>query len=235
MLLDQAKKVPRTRTSPVITRTRVERHVPRERPTSSGGDALLPFRPPLPPRRSESYSHPPTLEEFRSSRRWPPRGYSSNQTLNPQEAEDLICSGASTFKGYWDEIPNTPPGHDRFYAVMDADHSSRTDRARVQHDAFKEVSLIMTGPVDSTFPWISLEQPSMAYCFGKSPGTTTLNFRVSKSGSIHPVTKFAGNVKPRKLKLLLILDRLRKLETGLEEDVRPHLSQSSEVKFSTLL
>lgn len=214
----QAKKAPRTRTSPVITRTRVERHVPRERPTSSGGDALLAFRPPLPPRRSESYSHPATLEEFRSSRRWPPRGFNSAQTLNPQEAEDLICSGASTFKGYWDEIPNTPPGHDRFYAIMDADNSSRTDRARFQHDAFKDVSLIITGPVDSTFPWISLEQPSMAYCFGRSPGTTTLNFRVSKSGSIHPVTKFAGNIKPRKLKLLLILDRLRKLETGLEED-----------------
>ncbi|OCK79596.1 hypothetical protein K432DRAFT_63001 [Lepidopterella palustris CBS 459.81] len=216
--LQQGRKIARTRTSPVITRTRVERHASRERPSSSGGDALLPFRPPVPPRRAESYSHPTPLEDFRNSRRWPPRGYTSDQALNPREAEDLICAGASTFKGYWDEIPNTPPGHDRFYAVMDAEHSTRTDRAEFHHAAFRDISLNMTGPAESAFPWISLEQPCMAYCFGKSPGTTTLNFRVSKFGSILPVTKFAGSVKPRKLKLLVILDRLQQLETGLEQD-----------------
>ncbi len=61
----------------------------------------------------------------------------------------------------------------------------------------------------------------MAYAFGKSAGTTTLNYWVSKSGSSDPPTQFAGEVKPRKIKLLQILDRLQTLENGLDEDVSP--------------
>lgn len=139
--------------------------------------------------------------------------------LDPREAEDLIGSGASTFKGYWDEIPHVP-GHYRFFAVMESAHLGRTDRATFQSEAFKDISLTMTGPEDSAFPWFSLEQPSMAYCFGRSPGTTTLNFRVSKSGTTHPPMQYASHARPRKIKLLVILERLRMLETGLEEDVR---------------
>jgi hypothetical protein len=131
----------------------------------------------------------------------------------------LISAGASTFRGYWDEIPNAPPGYNRFYAVMDSEHQSRTDRASFQQNAFRDLSLNMTGAADSQFPWLSLEQPCMAYAFGKSAGTTTLNYWVSKSGSGNPPTKFAGEAKPRKLKLLQILDRLQHLENGLEEDV----------------
>ncbi|KAF2811659.1 uncharacterized protein BDZ99DRAFT_440548 [Mytilinidion resinicola] len=217
----QFKQVSRTtKTSPVITRTRVERHASsHERPTSSGGrGSLLPFRPFIPPRRAESYSHPTALEDFRTTRRWPPRGFGEHQALTHREAEDLICAGASTFKGYYEAIPNAPEGYNKFFAVMGSEHSLRTDRAEFHHPSYRDMSLPMTGPVDCEFSWISLEQPSMAYCFGASPGTTTLNFRVSKSGSTHPAMKFAKNVKPRKLKLLLILERLRQLETGLEED-----------------
>jgi hypothetical protein len=102
---------------------------------------------------------------------------------------------------------------------MDSEHQSRTDRASFQQNAFRDLSLNMTGAADSQFPWLSLEQPCMAYAFGKSAGTTTLNYWVSKSGSGNPPTKFAGEAKPRKLKFLQILDRLQHLENGLEEDV----------------
>ncbi|KAF2180198.1 hypothetical protein K469DRAFT_730214 [Zopfia rhizophila CBS 207.26] len=217
----QYGRVPKTRTSPVITRTRVARHGSQpnpQRPSSSGENVLLPYRHLPPPRRAESYSHPTPLEEFRSSRRWPPHGYRPGDALGPRDAGDLICAGASTFKGYWDEIPNAPQGYDRFYAVMDSEHASRTDRAPFQQNAYRDISLNMTGAADSAFPWISLEQPCMAYAFGKSAGTTTLNYWVSKSGSSNPPTKFAGTAKPRKLKLLQILDRLEQLEKGLEEE-----------------
>ena len=79
------------------------------------------------------------------------------------------------------------------------------------------MSLNITGATDSHFPWLSLEQPCMSYAFGKSAGTTTLNYWVGKFGSSNPPTKFVGSAKPRKLKLLQILDRLRNLESGLEE------------------
>ncbi|KAF2878294.1 hypothetical protein BDV95DRAFT_480199 [Massariosphaeria phaeospora] len=221
----QLGRVPKTRTSPVLTRTRVTRHGSQPnppRPSSSGGEnILLPYNAPRqvnPPRRAESYSYHTPLEQFRNSRRWPPAGCRQDAELSPQDADDLICTGASAFKGYCDEIPNTPAGYDRLYAVMDSEHQSRTDRAPFQHHAFKDMSLNMIGAADSQFPWLSLEQPCMAYAFGKSAGTTTLNCWVSKFGSSAPPTNSTTDSKPRRLKLLQILDRLQQLESGLNED-----------------
>lgn len=219
----QVGKIPKTRTTPVVSRTRITRHGSQPnpvRPSSSGGEAgMNPYRSFAPTRRSESYSHPTPLEEFRSSRRWPPSGYRQDDDLKPEEAEELICSGASTFKGYSDAVPNAPAGYDRFYAVMDAEHQSRTDRATFQQQAYRAISQNMTGASENEFPWSSLEQPCMAYAFGKSAGTTTLNYWVSKSGSNNLPATFAGEARPRKLNLLKILDRLRKLENGLDNDV----------------
>ncbi|KAF1997237.1 hypothetical protein P154DRAFT_441719 [Amniculicola lignicola CBS 123094] len=212
----------KTRTSPVVTRTRVARYgsLPSaQRPSSSGGEKMvLPSRSLGPPRRAESYSHPTTLEEFRTHRRWPPAGCRQDDQLEAEEAEDVICAGASSFKGYSDEVPGAPPGYHRFYAVMESEHQARTDRTTCQQNAYKDNSLNLTGPAESEFPWHSLDQPCMAYAFGKSAGTTTLNYFVSKSGNILPPTIFVDEVKPRKLKLLPILDRLQRLEHGLEED-----------------
>jgi hypothetical protein len=157
------------------------------------------------------------LQEFRSSRRWPPNGYRQDDSLSAKVAEDVICSGASTFKGYWDNIEHAPSGYVRFYAVMENEHLGRTDRASFKCESYRDVSLNVTGTAESEFPWLSLEQPGMGYAFGKSAGTTTLNYWVSKWGSGTPPTKFAGSTKPRKLKLLQILDRLQQLESGLEE------------------
>ena len=153
-------------------------------------------------RRAESYSHPTPLEEFRTSRRWPPKGHRIEDHLSHVEAEELICTGTSTFKGYWDEIPNTPQGYNRFYAVMEAEHQGRTDRAAFRHDSYRELSLNITGASDSQFPWLSLEQPSMSHAFGKSPGTITLNYWVGKSAECSPPYKPRSGAKPRKLKLL---------------------------------
>lgn len=185
---------------------------------------MLPYRHFAPPRRAESYSHPTPLEEFRTLRRWPPSGYRQDEALSPQVAEELICPGASTFKGYCDDIEHAPQGYVRYYAVMDNEHQSRTDRASFLHPSYRDISLNMTGAADSQFPWLSLEQPCMAYAFGKSAGTTTFNYWISKNGSGNPPTKFAGTAKPRKLKLLQILDRLQQLEKGLEEVSRDPVS-----------
>jgi hypothetical protein len=100
---------------------------------------------------------------------------------------------------------------------MDTEAQGRTDRAPFRHPSYKDISLNITGATESHFPWLSLEQPCMSYAFGKSAGTTTLNYWVGKFGSGNPPTKFVGSAKPRKLKLLQILDRLRQLENGLDD------------------
>lgn len=202
-----------------MTRPRLERNSTQEPPTAHRASSILPYC----PRRSDSY---PTasLKEFRRTRSWPPRGYTADDTLNPRQAEDLICAGASTFKGYSDEVKNARPGHFRFYAVMEAEHCARTDRAPFQDHAFADISFNATASAENAFPWLSLEHPCMAYCFGKRPGTTTLSFKTSKSGILGPLLEYESTAKPRRIKLFTILDRLRHLETGIEEDVRrtPH-------------
>ncbi|KAF1970093.1 hypothetical protein BU23DRAFT_214649 [Bimuria novae-zelandiae CBS 107.79] len=191
------------------------------RPSSSSGGgaetAMLPYRELSRPRRAGSYSQPSPLEACGRPRRWPPSGCRPDHALSALDAEELICAGASTFKGYCDEIPNAPAGYDRFYAVMGSEHQSRTDRAPVPAEAYRYISLNMTGASESQFPWLSLEQPCMAYAYGKSAGTTTLNYYVSKAGSSPPPLKPAGETRPRQIKFLHILDRLQHLEAGLEE------------------
>jgi len=229
-------KPSRTRTNPIVSRSRIARHGSQPtavRPSSSGGEANnMSHRSLATARRAESYSHPAPLDDVRKSRRWPPTGYRRDDALNPEEAEDLICAGASTFKGYLDVIHNAPEGYERFYAVMESEHQSRTDRAPFQQPAYRDMSLNMTGAADSQFPWLSQEQPCMAYAFGKSAGTTTLNYWISKSGSRDPPAKLTEDTRPRKIKFLQILDRLQQLERGLPEDVSPQLCRRSFASLS---
>lgn len=189
---------------------------PASRPSSSDGSNALPH-PVYNYVRRSSHATPPTLEEFRNRRQWPPRGLTRDSVLTPREAEDLIVSGASTFKGYWDEIRNAP-GHHRFFVVMESEHYKRTDAASFQADAFKDMSLSITGAADNAFPWMALEQPAMLTAFARIPGTTTITYRMSKFGSLRPNLQVASSVRPKKMKMAAILDSLRKLETGLNED-----------------
>ena len=136
----------------------------------------------------------------------------------PLEAEKLIAGGASTFSGFSEEVTHSP-GQYRFFAIMESEGNARTDRASFQVSAFKDITLTMTGPADGAFPWASLEQPCMASSFGKSPGTTTLTYYISKSGSLQSAVQYGSKAKARKMKLIAILERLRELELqGLEED-----------------
>ncbi len=154
-----------------------------------------------------------------SACRWPPPGLTLASELYPQDAEDLIRSGATIYRGYCDEAPYSPPGTYRFYTMLGSEYAKATDRAKFQNKAFKDMSLSLTGSTDTRLPWLSLEQPNMAFSFGAGPGTVTLNFWAGKSGSSLPIVYVDTKVKPRKIGLLGILERLRYLEGGLEEDV----------------
>lgn len=230
------KKLPKTRTSPVATRTKIVRqgsHKGPARPSSSGGEQNLPsYRPFASTGRSTSYSQPTALDDFRASRRWPPHGYRQNDALEAEEAEDFICAGTPTFLGCADPIPNAPKGYTRFYAVVDDEHQGRTDRASFQKDAYRALTLDLVGIPEKQSPQMSLEQPCLAYAFGKSAGTTTLNFWASKSSNSPPKIERTGTAVPRKMKLLQILDRLQSLEEGLEED---NPAETQRYLYSTLI
>ena len=158
------------------------------------------------------------------NRRWPPRGHNLRSVMKLEEAEEAICSGASTFKGDYDPVPHMESLSYRFFAVMKSEHYGRTDRAAWHNEAFRQISYSLTGPSDSPFPWMSLEQPSMESCFGRRPGTTTLNYVVAASGCVDSPIIYGTDVRPKKIKLMAILERLRQLEAGLDESVRTLIS-----------
>lgn len=156
---------------------------------------------------------------------WPPQGYSHESVLDPAEAQNLICNGASVFNGFVDEIPNVPDLC-RFFAMSQSEHNRSADRADLQHEAFEDISLDLAGSGTTSDPWLSLEQPSMSSCFGKFPGTTTLNYWVGKSGCLEIPMQCKTQVCPKTIKLLQILDRLRDLENGIEKVSRLYPASS---------
>ncbi|KIV98447.1 uncharacterized protein PV09_09735 [Verruconis gallopava] len=202
---------------------------PGSRPSSSHASDGPPLAPPPPlsflshvrnqRRRSSNTRDGQPKVLSRRSKLWPPEGYHKRDGLTLKEAEKLITRGASTFTGYAHNIKHAPEGHFRFFAVMDEESGTRTDRATFDHASFESITLSMHGAPSSRFPWMSLEQPSMAFAFGKSPGTTTLTYYIGKSGSLQPPVAFGSKVKPRKMKLINILERLRDLQMqGLQDE-----------------
>ncbi|KAL9097720.1 MAG: hypothetical protein Q9165_000046 [Trypethelium subeluteriae] len=101
---------------------------------------------------------------------------------------------------------------------MESEHASRRDRALPQHEAFNLASLNLAEADSTDFVWETLEQPSMAYFSGKIAGTCTLEYYVSQAGNTRPIINYPSDAEPKKVTMLTILDRLRRLETGLDAE-----------------
>jgi len=159
---------------------------------------------------------------------WPPPEMTRAMNLKQQEAEDLICDGATTFHGYHE---HTPQGHRRFYAVVRTELNNDTDQSRSEEQLTTCMSATLTGPPDPLKPWETLEQPSLMSCFGDVPGSITLNYWLGISSSYQPAVEYKSNAEPRKVGLLWLLERIQSLEFGLEPDVSMHLFLNPEFTF----
>ncbi|AEO61916.1 hypothetical protein MYCTH_2312683 [Thermothelomyces thermophilus ATCC 42464] len=150
---------------------------------------------------------------------WPPSGMSSNEELNLGPAMQLISRGVPAFRGHKRAIPHAG---DEFYALFATAAGNRGDEtdAANQHDSMTQLMtlrLARSGP--ATYPWETLEQPSYSFCFGKRPGTITLNHWVSRASVIPPFKQMVNpGVAPREISLEGIFARLKELDRGLEDD-----------------
>jgi hypothetical protein len=150
---------------------------------------------------------------------WPPPGISDEEDLTLGQAMELISRGVPAHKGHKRPITHAPDHCYGLYATTAGNYGEGSDAAN-QHDAMtKLMSLRIQGSGPSTYPWETLEQPSLAFGIGARPGTITLNLWVNRFSAMPQMIALRDpGMPPRDVELTQIFERLKELETGLEDD-----------------
>ena len=150
---------------------------------------------------------------------WPPPGFSNDAELTQKQGLEHILPGAPIFRGIQRSIPHASSEYYNLYASCTENGNSGTDVGDVFTSAFEVDSLSLRYKKAARHPWETLEQPSMAFCYGARPGEITFNHWISLSGVPSPNIELRDpGVKPRDVELVTILKRLKYLEGGFEED-----------------
>lgn len=145
---------------------------------------------------------------------WPPAHLSRESELTGEDAELLISGGVLFFEGLLLQANHTLICQPRFYATVSSAATGKHSGASAQScSTLADTSLALGGQ--------SLEQPSMAQCFGTLPGTITLNRYINAtSGPRHPEPLSKYEIQPRATDALLVLQRLYYLmKNGWVKDV----------------
>lgn len=132
---------------------------------------------------------------------------------------EWIASGVPVFKGHRREIPHASDDYYILYTTCEGIGGAGSDCGEPYNAAFTASSFRLQGLGPAEHPWETLEQPSLEFCYGYRPGTTTLTYWVGLSGKPSPPIELRDpGVKPREVDLSTILERLIFLEGGFEED-----------------
>ncbi|KAI0194652.1 hypothetical protein EV127DRAFT_477938 [Xylaria flabelliformis] len=151
---------------------------------------------------------------------WPPSGISDDEEFTLGQAMELISRGVPTHRGHKRPITHASDHYYGLYTTTAGNHGDEGDSVN-QHNAMTQLmSLRVQGSGPPTYPWETLEQPSIAFGVGARPGTITLNSWVSRSSVMPPMIALRDpGVVPRDVDLTHVFERLKELETtGLEDD-----------------
>ncbi|KAI0402166.1 hypothetical protein F4802DRAFT_608927 [Xylaria palmicola] len=208
-----------------------------ESPTRTGDDDLLPrrHRPDEPdvtgtrrrPRRPDPRESKGKGRELLNGHlyeqlpltEWPPSGIAAHEELTLGQAMELISRGVPTHRGHKRPVTHASDHYYGLYATTAGNHGDESDAVN-QHNAMTQLmSLRVQGSGPPTYPWETLEQPSFAFGVGARPGTITLNAWVSRSSIMPPVIALRDpGMVPRGVELTHVFERLKDLETGLEDN-----------------
>ncbi|TVY55289.1 hypothetical protein LCER1_G002714 [Lachnellula cervina] len=187
---------------------------PRSRRPRSQGTPSTPVAQPA--ARESAASHVFTSPHLPALTEWPPEGFTRDGSLTQGKAMELVASGTPAFKGSRRPVPNFP---DAYHLYATCEGSAKSDSAIPFNAAFTACSFRLQDPGPAQHPWETLEQPSMAFCYGTRPGTITLNHWASSFGKPNLDRELVEpDIKPREVDLSTILERLIYLEGGFEED-----------------
>ncbi|KEY70685.1 hypothetical protein S7711_07311 [Stachybotrys chartarum IBT 7711] len=151
--------------------------------------------------------------------KWPPTGVSSLDDLPPQHAMELITKGASTHTGHRLAVPHAPDHCYALYTTSQGNRCGDTDAADLYDVMVSLMTMRMRGAGHASAPWETLEQPSYSFYYGQQPGTITLNqWAFMASALPQTIALRDSGVLPRDMSLERVLERLRELQSGLEDD-----------------
>ena len=131
-----------------------------------------------------------------------------------EKAELLISSGSLCFEGLFLQSNHTLIRQSRFYATVGfAAAGKHVEALSYPESTIADASLVLGGQ--------TLEQPSMAQCFGLLAGTITFNRYINATGGPrHPECLLEYEIKHHAIDNLLVLQRLHYLmRNGWDEDV----------------
>ena len=149
---------------------------------------------------------------------WPPRGMTVQSRLTRKEAMSLIAKGAVCFEVVVQDANHNMDHwtHLRFHPALKMTNGMKILEASAPAVTVDCMSASLKGDVDECDPQDTLEQPSMARCFGTFPGTVTLA-RYMANLNQPPITINApSNLMLRMTDLSSILDRLIVLQNAGE-------------------
>ncbi len=150
---------------------------------------------------------------------WPPSGVSSEEELSLGHAMELISRGVPAFKGHKRDIPHVSDHYYVLYTTTAGNRGEETDVANAHDSMTQFMSMKLQGHGPADYPWDTIEQPSYGFFFGQRAGTVALNQWVNMSSVLPPPIGLRDpGVVPREVDLAQICQRLKELQTGLEDD-----------------
>ena len=170
-----------------------------------------------------------TSSDISPTAAWPPEGLNYRSRLTFEDAKALIASGALNFEGCVAQAAHTIEDGSLYYAFADIADGTQAPRAEDPRHFRPEQSLVL-GIIGVKYdrPWETLEQPSMALCFGDIRGGVTLNRYISSiNEAVDSADPPLSPVTRRELPLRKILCRLHYLQGGLDDDVSPNTCEQS--------
>jgi len=150
---------------------------------------------------------------------WPPSGMSSREELTLGHAMELISRGVPAHKGHKRPIPHAADRYYMLYTTTAGNRGDDSDAANAHDGMTQLMSLRMHGSGPAVYPWDTIEQPSYGFHYGRRPGTVTLNRWASAASAVPPAIALRDpGVVPRDVDLAQVLQRIRDLQGGLEDD-----------------
>lgn len=154
---------------------------------------------------------------FKAPTTWPPKGLTEQSVLTFDEAFSLVADGAVYFRGFSKSAHHAVNRDAHFFPLLGLSNGQRILEASPPTETLTDwASFSFDEDIDSPKPWNTLEQPSMALCFGRYAGTMTFNRYIASMNRPVAQIDYSSKVLLRKIDLSQIIERLRYLQDSRE-------------------